>query len=69
MTITKEIREALEDRFEAFELAEFLRVDVSEFLLACEDYDWINEDNLEELLEFAGFSVNDDDNEDESGYE
>lgn len=51
---TENIREALKDRFEAFELAEYLDVEVGEFLLAAEEYDWINEDNLDDLLEFAG---------------
>lgn len=61
--LTKSISDALKDRFEAFELAEFLGVDIGEFLLAAEEYDWINEDNLEELLEFA--DLVDEDNEDE----
>lgn len=59
MIIPREIRQALEDRFEAWELADFLQVPTDSFLYACEESDWINEDNYDDLLDFADLRTED----------
>lgn len=45
---------AVEDRFEGWELVEFLQVPVHQVLLAAYQNDWINDVNFPELLEFLG---------------
>ena len=45
---------AIIDRLEGWELVEFLQIPVEAILAAAREFDWINEDNLEELLDFVG---------------
>lgn len=45
---------AIVDRLEGWELVEFLQVPVEAILAAARDNDWINEDNVDDLLEFVG---------------
>ena len=53
-------RQSLIDRFESWELAEFLQVSTEDFLAAADDSDWINEDNIEDLLDYADLREHDD---------
>lgn len=47
-------QEAVKDRLEGWELIEYLQVPVEQVLLAALENDWINEENVEDLLEFVG---------------
>lgn len=47
-------QEAVKDRLEGWELIEYLQVPVEQILLAALENDWINEENVEDLLEFVG---------------
>ncbi len=44
------------DRFEGWELVEFLDISIEEILAACVENDWINDDNIEDLLGFVRLS-------------
>lgn len=46
--------QAILDRFEGWELVDFLQVPVDEILDVALENDWIDEDNLPDLLEFLG---------------
>jgi hypothetical protein len=52
--LTQYEQEAITDRLEGWELVEFLQVSIEQILLAALDNDWINEDNLDDLLDFIG---------------
>lgn len=54
MTLEEFIKSAVQDRLEGWELVEFLQVPVEDVLAAALDNDWVNEENIEELLDFAG---------------
>lgn len=43
---------AVEDRLVGWELVEFLNIPIEDVLVAAAEYDWIDEDNYEDLLEF-----------------
>jgi len=47
---------AIKDRLEGWELVEFLQVPIEQVLLAALDNDWIDEENLDELLELIGIN-------------
>lgn len=47
-------KDALMDRLEGWELVDFLQVPIEQVLLAALENDWINEENVEDLLEFMG---------------
>lgn len=51
--LSKFQQDALCDRLEGWELAEFLQVPIEELLRAALDNDWINPDNVEDLLDFV----------------
>jgi hypothetical protein len=42
------------DRLEGWELVEFLQVPIEQILLAALESDWINEDNVEDVLDWIG---------------
>jgi len=52
--LTKFERQTAEDRLEGWELVEFLQIPIEWVLNACEDNDWIDEDNIEDVREFIG---------------
>lgn len=54
MTLKEEEFYAVTDRLEGWELIEFLQVSIEEVLANALDNDWINEENVEDVLEFAG---------------
>jgi hypothetical protein len=54
MTLSEEEFYAITDRLEGWELVEFLQVNIEEVLASALDNDWINDENAEDLLEFAG---------------
>lgn len=54
MTLTEEEFYAITDRLEGWELVEFLQINIEEVLASALDNDWINEDNVEDLMEFIG---------------
>lgn len=54
MTLKEEEFYAVTDRLEGWELIEFLQVSIEEVLASALDNDWINEENVEDVLEFAG---------------
>jgi hypothetical protein len=47
-------KDALIDRLEGWELVDFLQVPVEQVLLSALENDWINEENIDDLLEFIG---------------
>jgi len=49
--VTKEFKALLADRFESWELAEFLQVSTEDF---CEAFEDLIEENYDDLCEFAG---------------
>lgn len=54
MEISTFTEDVLKDRLEGWELVEFLQVPISSIVEAAVEYDWINEENLEDLIEFVG---------------
>lgn len=54
MNLEEFIQNAVQDRLEGWELVEFLQVPIENVLAAAMENDWIDEENLEELLDFAG---------------
>jgi hypothetical protein len=46
--------DAICDRLEGWELVEFLQIPVQDILLSAIEEGWINEENLEDLLDFVG---------------
>lgn len=42
------------DRLEGWELVEFLQIPIEAILQAARDNDWIDEENIDDLLEFVG---------------
>lgn len=45
---------AIVDRLEGWELVEFLQIPIEAILNAAIEFDWIDEENIEDLLEFVG---------------
>lgn len=56
MQLEEFLQEAIKDRLEGWELVEFLQIPIEDILLAALDNDWINEDNVEEVLDFVGIN-------------
>ena len=56
MNLEEFIQNAVQDRLEGWELVEFLQIPIEQVLAAALENDWIDEENLEELLEFAGIT-------------
>jgi hypothetical protein len=56
MQLEEFLQEAIKDRLEGWELVEFLQLPIEDILLAALDNDWINEDNVEEVLDFVGIN-------------
>lgn len=54
MTLEEFIQNAIGDRLEGWELVEFLQVPIEAVLEAAMENDWVNEENLDELLDFTG---------------
>lgn len=52
--LVAEHRDKIEDRFEGWELVEFLDLSAEQILDAARDNGWIDEDNLEDFLDFVG---------------
>ncbi len=42
------------DRFEGWELIEFLQIDVEDVLDAIKEFGWVDYDNVDDLLDFIG---------------
>lgn len=55
MQLDKFIRNVIEDRLTGWELVEFLDIDIEEVLEVALEEEWINEENVKELLEHVGF--------------
>jgi len=47
-------QDAIKDRLEGWELVEFLQVPIEQVLLTALENDWIDDENVEDLLDFAG---------------
>ena len=60
--LNKEIKEILADRLEGWELVDFLQIDIDTVIDAFEDE---IEENLDDVLEFAGIKGLDNNNSDE----
>lgn len=60
--LSKEIKEILADRLEGWELVDFLQIDIDTVIDAFEDE---IEENLSDVLEFAGIKGLDNNNSDE----
>jgi hypothetical protein len=56
MQLEEFLQEAIKDRLEGWELVECLQLPIEDILLAALDNDWINEDNVEEVLDFVGIN-------------
>lgn len=56
MNLEEFIQNAVQDRLEGWELVEFLQIPIEQVLAAALENDWIDEENLEELLDFAGIT-------------
>lgn len=54
MELSEFEQDMIADRLEGWELVEFLQIPVKDILAAAIDLDWITEDNITEVLEFAG---------------
>ena len=54
MTLSQLTEDAIKDRLEGWELIEFLQVPIEDILQAALDNDWIDDDNVEDVLEFVG---------------
>jgi hypothetical protein len=46
--------DAIESRFDGWELVEFLQVPIDQIIQAALENEWINDDNISELRDFAG---------------
>jgi hypothetical protein len=51
------ILDTIRDRLEGWELVDFLQIPIEEVLNAAIDLDWINEDNIEDLLDLVGLKA------------
>lgn len=47
-------QDVIKDRLEGWELVEFLQVPIDQVLLAALENGWIDEETVEDVLEFAG---------------
>ncbi len=54
MNLTEQEFYAITDRLEGWELVEFLQIDIEEVLASALDNDWLNDENVEDVLELAG---------------
>lgn len=54
MTLEEFEQDAIEDRLEGWELVEFLQIPIEQVLLAALENDWIDDENIEDLLDFVG---------------
>jgi len=51
---------AITDSLEGWELIEFLQVSIEEILASALDNDWLNEDNVEDVLELIKYKGDND---------
>lgn len=58
--------EAIIDRLEGWELVEFLQVPIEDILEVAMENEWINEENIDDLLDFAGLRKGENDEEESS---
>lgn len=56
MNLEEFLQDAVRDRLESWELIEFLQISIEDVLSAALENDWIDEENLSEVLEFAGIN-------------
>jgi hypothetical protein len=54
MKLDEFVKRVIEDRLTGEELVGFLDVDIEDVLLVALEEEWINEDNIEELLNYVG---------------
>ena len=54
MVLEEFVQDVIKDRLEGWELIEFLQIPIEQVLLAALDNDWIDEDNVYDLLEEVG---------------
>lgn len=54
MTLEEFEQDAIKDRLEGWELVEFLQIPIEQVLLVALDNDWIDDENIEDLLDFVG---------------
>lgn len=55
MKLDEFVKNVIEDRLTGWELIEFLDIDIEEVLEVALEEEWINEDNIKELLEHVGY--------------
>ena len=60
MIIEEDVWLAITDRLEGWELVDFLQVPIEEIILSSLENDWINNDNIEDILELIGMESNND---------
>jgi hypothetical protein len=54
VTLEEFEQDAIKDRLEGWELVEFLQIPIEQVLLAALENDWIDDENIEDLLDFVG---------------
>lgn len=54
MVLEEFVVKAIEDRLEGWELIELLDLPIEQVLLAALENDWINEENVDDVLELVG---------------
>lgn len=59
MELDEFIQDAIRDRLEGWELVEFLQVSVEDILQAALDNDWVDEENINDLLDYVGLKNGD----------
>lgn len=47
-------QDAIRDRLEGWELVEFLQIPIETILTTALELDWVNEENVEDVLELVG---------------
>lgn len=52
--LINECREVIQDRFEGWELVEFLQISTEDILDAMKEFGWVDYDNVDDLLDFIG---------------
>jgi len=55
MTLGGFQQDTIIDRLEGWELVEFLQIPIEQVLLAALENDWIDDENVDDLLELVGF--------------
>ena len=53
-SIVEDNKDKIIDKFDGWELIEFLQIPTEDVLEAIKDFGWVDEDNVEDFIEFIG---------------